>query len=124
VASLLPIFIPLSGHANTTNPCSRTFPDDEQSETVRDGYEPDKHSPLQPHGDEQNHNLDHPFRVGDGEDDFDGDAQPWEERNYKGEDGQGDEGGDKGDEGGKHKKGPSYGSFREEREIWGDSRDS
>jgi hypothetical protein len=102
------------------NPCSRTFPDDEQAETVREGYEPDKNSPLQPHGDEQNHNLDHPFRVGDGEDDLDGDAETWEQRNYGGADVDGDRDG----EDGKHRKSPSYGSFREEREIWGDSRDS
>jgi hypothetical protein len=88
---------------------------------VREGYEPDKHAPLQPHGDEQNHNLDHPFRVGDGDDDLDGDADTWEQRNYEGEDGDGD---DKGGDGGKDKKSPPYGSFREEREIWGDSRDS
>jgi hypothetical protein len=84
---------------------------------VREGYEPDKHSPLQPHGDEQNHNLDHPFSVGDGEVTPDGDAKQWEHQDYEGE--------SEGDDGhGKRKKSPSYGSFREEREIWGDSRDS
>jgi hypothetical protein len=104
-----------------THPCSHTFPDNDQSETVREGYEPDEH---QPHGDEQNHNLDHPFRVGDGDDDLDGDAETWQERDYNGEDGEDGEDGDKGnDGGGDRKKSPSYGSFREERDIWG-SRDS
>jgi len=101
----------------------RTFPEEGVEEVVREGYEPGKQSPLQPHGDEQNHNLDHPFRVGDGDDDNDGDAEMWQHRDYEGErEGEGE--GDDSDGKQKDKKSPSYGSFPEERDIWGDSRDS
>jgi hypothetical protein len=31
---------------------------------IRDGYEPDKQSPKQPHSEEEVHNLDRPFTVG------------------------------------------------------------
>jgi hypothetical protein len=45
--------------------CSRTYPEDEQEEAVREGYEPDKHEgTTQPHNDEDIHNLDRPFTVG------------------------------------------------------------
>jgi hypothetical protein len=69
---------------------------------------------LEPHGDEQLHNLDHPFRDGDGEDDLDkdghGDADIWEEENYS-------KTGDDTDS--KTKADTRFGSFSEERDAWG-----
>lgn len=69
---------------------------------------------MEPHGDEQVHNLDQPFGDGVGEDDLakddNGDADIWQEENY----------GKTGDDAdGKKKPGTHFGSFSEERGIWG-----
>jgi hypothetical protein len=98
----------------TCDDCRRA--DGGKDEVVREGYEPGKSQPLQPHGDEENHNLDKPF-AGDnsnaqGGEDFSGGQQgssEWEDRNYEEDNVQAD-------------NSPKYGSFREERDIWG-SRD-
>jgi len=93
----------------------RTFPEDEQEEEVREGYEPGRHEPLQPHGDEQVHNLDRPFVVGDNEDEQGGEnfsgrsdeASQWQHKDYD----------DDTEE--QQAQNPKYGSFHEERNIWG-----
>lgn len=99
----------------TCDNCRRVL-DGGKDEMVREGYEPGKSQPLQPHGDEQNHNLDQPFAGEDsrakGGEDFSGEqagSSEWEDRNY--------------DEENEHAEyGSKYGSFREERNVWG-SRD-
>lgn len=42
---------------------SRTYPEGEQEEAIREGYEPDKYTPKQPHNEQDIHNLDRPFTV-------------------------------------------------------------
>ena len=76
----------------------KTYPDEEEQEEVRQGFNPDR--PEKKITDE-NHTLDDPFAVGEGEDevgegvadaagvDESGRRQPWEERRYG--DGDGDE---------------------------------
>ncbi|KAF1992454.1 DUF300-domain-containing protein [Aulographum hederae CBS 113979] len=96
----------------------RTYPEADQEEEVRQGYEPGEHRPRQPLTD-QMHNLDNPFSVGDGDEEAVDDKVPddkvpdggeesraWEHRDYS-QDGEAD------------KTSPQYGSFREERDIWG-----
>ena len=78
---------------------------------MREGFDPDA---PQPHNPEQAHNLDSPFAIGDnGEDDNEERAQPvseeaqqWETRDYSGEQDT-------------EQPSPQYGSFREERNVWG-----
>lgn len=41
----------------------RAYPENEEEEEIREGYEPDKTAPKQPHNDEDIHNLDRPFAV-------------------------------------------------------------
>jgi hypothetical protein len=61
-----------------------------KDEAVREGYEPGQSEPLQPHGDEENHNLNRPFVVGDnpnapGGEDFSGqqsEPNDWQHRDY------------------------------------------
>jgi hypothetical protein len=99
----------------TCDGCRRA--DGGKDEVVREGYEPGKSKPLQPHGDEQNHNLNKPF-VGDnsnaqGGEDFSGGEQgsnEWEDRNYEEDNEPADDS-------------PKYGSFREERDVWGSRED-
>ena len=90
----------------------KTYPDenDEQQEEVRHGFDPDEPTG----GDDQNmHNLDTPFAVGEDDEeaiedessDELGQDKPWESRNYS----------DKGKSNAK----PSYGSFNDERNVWG-----
>lgn len=82
---------------------------------MRQGFDPDE---PQAHNPEQAHNLDSPFAVGDGEDAENKDRQPpvsdeamqWETRDYAHE--QEDD----------QRTSPQYGSFREERDVWGDDR--
>lgn len=67
----------------------KTYPDEDEAEEVRQGFNPDK--PEKKIVDE-NHNLDGPFAIGDGDDaegtndenrtDEMGRKQPWEERSY------------------------------------------
>lgn len=96
-----------------------TFPQDGQSEEVREGFEPDV---PEAHNPERVHNLDYPFRVGDDEDEDKTDfkppvneeAQRWETRDYS------ENGGDQDTAQTSHEDRPSpnYGSFREERNVW------
>lgn len=98
-----------------THSLSRTFPEGDEEETVREGFEPDKHAAKQPHGSEQEHALGEPFAIGDDEEAPGGDnmrgesdeAQHWQRRNY-------DHDGDV-----TKKRSPQYGSFDEERNVWG-----
>ncbi|KAF2196776.1 DUF300-domain-containing protein [Delitschia confertaspora ATCC 74209] len=93
------------------------YPEGDQEEEVREGFDPDN---PEPHNPEQTHNLDYPFEVGEDGEDEDGDkdkappvseeAQQWEHRDYDGD-----------DDG--RKKSPQYGSFREERDVWGSDGD-
>ena len=93
---------------------SHTYPQEGQEESVREGFDPD--APKQ-HNPEQAHNLDAPFAVGDNEEENNPDrdalvseeAQQWEDRDY---------GKDQGRDG-SHQASPQYGSFREERNVWG-----
>ncbi|KAF2796973.1 DUF300-domain-containing protein [Melanomma pulvis-pyrius CBS 109.77] len=89
------------------------YPQDGQEESVREGFDPD--APQQ-HNPEQAHNLDSPFAVGDNEDEGNEDREPpvseeaqkWENRDYNS------------DQDGDCRTSPQYGSFREERNAWGD----
>lgn len=89
----------------------RTYPAEGQEEEVRQGYEPAQVQPPNPHAPEDEHNIDDPFAVGDGETPTDKEpeeAQPhWQRREYGGD----DEADDKSAE-------PQYGSFNEERNAW------
>ncbi|KAF2162083.1 hypothetical protein M409DRAFT_58533 [Zasmidium cellare ATCC 36951] len=95
----------------------KTYPDEEDAEEVRQGFNPDKpEQKIQ----EQNHNLSDPFAIGDGEDDMTpvqdqpgtdqiGHEQPWEERRYSNLQPHKNDDGDV----------PSP-LFEEERNAWGD----
>lgn len=94
----------------------KTFPDEEEAEEVRQGFNPDH--PEEGMQDE-NHNLTDPFDIGDGDDDMtpvqdqpgidqSGHEQPWEERRYE-----------------KTQPGNGNGDvpsplFEEERNVWGE----
>ncbi|KAH7128671.1 organic solute transporter Ostalpha-domain-containing protein [Dendryphion nanum] len=88
-----------------------TYPQEGQEEEVREGFDPDQPEVQNP---EQVHNLDAPFTIGDNEAENNEDhnppvseeAQRWETRDYSQEDAQ---------------PSPQYGSFREERNVWGES---
>ncbi|KAF2837224.1 DUF300-domain-containing protein [Patellaria atrata CBS 101060] len=86
-----------------------TFPEDDQAEDVREGFDPDKPEPSS----KDKHNLDAPFAVGNDEDgvtpDKSDDETHWERRDYDGKDG----------ENGNTERSPQYGSFHEERNAWG-----
>ncbi|KAF2736771.1 DUF300-domain-containing protein [Polyplosphaeria fusca] len=86
-----------------------TYPQEGEEETVREGFSPDT---PQPHNPEQIHNVDYPFeddrnKVSKGP--INEEAQQWETRDYGGDDDRED----------RHTS-PQYGSFREERNAWGD----
>jgi hypothetical protein len=91
-----------------------TYPQDGQEEEVRQGFDPDQ---PEAHNPEQAHNLDAPFAVGDNEDEGNEDRKPpvsdeamqWESRDYS--QGKDDE----------ERTSPQYGSFREERNVWGNN---
>lgn len=90
---------------------SHTYPQDGQQEEVREGFDPDN---PQPHNPERAHNLDSPFAIGENDEEeneerappVSDEAQQWERRDYN-DDGQ---------------TSPQYGSFREERNVWGSDR--
>lgn len=98
-----------------------TYAEEGQIEEVREGFEPDV---PEAHNPERVHNLDYPFRVGSDEDEEDKkdfkppvneEAERWETRDYsENEDAQ---------EAAKNpqedRPSPNYGSFREERNVWG-----
>jgi hypothetical protein len=92
-----------------------TYPEDGQQEEVREGFDPDN---PQPHNPERAHNLDSPFAIGDNEEDdneerappVSDEAQQWERRDYSEE------------QTNQEQTSPQYGSFREERNIWGSDR--
>lgn len=87
-----------------------TFPDEDEQEEVRHGFNPDE--PESKVTDSM-HNVDTPFVVGkeegEGVDEL-GHQQPWETRNL------GKEAEGKG-------KSPQYGSFNDERDVWGKKDD-
>lgn len=83
---------------------SRTYPDDEQAETVREGYAPDKVAPLQPHDPENIHNTDQPLREDSPEEARKNNAM-WDTERY--------------DDEGQEESNPKFGSFSEERDAWG-----
>jgi hypothetical protein len=81
----------------------RAYPSGDQEEEIREGYEPDKQSPKQPHNDEEVHNLDRPFNVGDnpdapGGETFEGSSRTSEENQWT------------------HQ---GYHDFSDERDAWG-----
>lgn len=94
-----------------------TYPQEGQEEEVREGFDPDQ---PQVHNPEQVHNLEVPIAQGDSEannkhDDrhpgpVSEEAQQWERRDYSQE-----------GEGRQTQPSAQYGSFREERNVWGDS---
>ncbi|KAF2136311.1 uncharacterized protein K452DRAFT_259276 [Aplosporella prunicola CBS 121167] len=91
----------------------RTFPEGDEEEVVREGFDPDKPASQMP---ESAHNLDAPLTVDENEEDGGavGDERPieseeasqWQTRDY-------------GANSGKWDRRMQYGSFREERDIWG-----
>jgi hypothetical protein len=97
-----------------------TYPQEGQAEEVREGFEPDV---PEPHNPERVHNLDYPFKEGRDGDKQDKDFQPpvnkdaerWESRDYDDT--------EDAEEAAKNAKedrpSPDYGSFREERNVWG-----
>jgi hypothetical protein len=97
-----------------------TYPQEGQAEEVREGFEPDV---PEPHNPERVHNLDYPFKEGRDEDKQDKDFQPpvnkdaerWESRDYDDT--------EDAEEAAKNARedrpSPDYGSFREERNVWG-----
>jgi len=100
----------------TCDDCRRA--DGGKDEVVREGYEPGRSAPLQPHGDEENHNLDKPFAEDNsnaqGGENFSAGQQgssEWEDRNYEEDDNE------------RADESPKYGSFREERNVWGSRED-
>jgi len=90
----------------------RTYPDDHQAEEVRERHEPQKHDPFQP-----SHNTDGPFTIGDNNEVVAGEAlggnseeaEHWEQREHT----------DTEDVDEQSDRKPVYGSFPEERHIWG-----
>lgn len=89
---------------------SRTY-DAGEEEEVREGFEPD--APPMKVKPGQKHNLDAPFAVGDDEDSGEGAGESeeqsrWEHRDYERE-----------EERGGANMSSRYGSFREERNVWG-----
>ncbi|ORY10042.1 organic solute transporter Ostalpha-domain-containing protein [Clohesyomyces aquaticus] len=88
-----------------------TYPQDGQQEEVREGFNPDH---PEPHNPESAHNLDSAFKVGDEETEEDKldrkplvseEAEQWEQRDYDHE---------------PERPKPQYGSFPEERDVWGE----
>jgi hypothetical protein len=98
-----------------------TYPQEGQAEEVREGFEPDV---PEPHNPERVHNLDYPFKVDGDEDNEDKDFQPpvnkdaerWESRDYDSTD---DRENDAKSGTREDRPSPDYGSFREERNVWG-----
>jgi hypothetical protein len=88
----------------------RTYPADGEEETVRDGSIHGEEEPNQPYGEEQLHNVDQPIRKSDpdAEENRQKD-QMWENKSY------GTEANDD------SRDSPKYGSFSQERDIWGSS---
>jgi hypothetical protein len=65
----------------------RAYPEGEEEEEIREGYEPSKKAPKQPHNDEDIHNLDRPFTVDHNPDQpggetFEGSSRTNEEGNW------------------------------------------
>lgn len=93
---------------------SHTYPQDGEEEAVREGFDPDA---PEAHNPEREHNLDSPFAVG-GDEDIEGtparkphvseEAMQWEQRDYTNDANQDHQ-----------RTSPQYGSFREERNVWG-----
>ena len=85
---------------------------------MREGYEPQRYDPVQPHNPEAIHNTDVAFTIGDnneaiGGETFEGnpeEATHWQRRDYSDAE---DQGGD-----GRRKQKAVYGSFAEERDVW------
>lgn len=97
-----------------------TYPQEGQAEEVREGFEPDV---PEAHNPERVHNLDYPFKVGSDEDEADKDFKPpvneeaerWETRKYDDE----EDASEAAKEPHEDRPSPNYGSFREERNVWG-----
>lgn len=91
---------------------SKTYPDGNQQEEVRQGFNPDKPQAAET---EQMHNTDQPFTVGEESEseaesrDELGEEQPWQKKDYGAA-----------SSSSKKPRAPQYGSFREERHVWGD----
>jgi hypothetical protein len=94
-----------------------TYPQEGQEEEVREGFDPDE---PEAHNPERIHNLDYPFAEDGDEGEENKDRKPpinesasqWESRDYSEEnerDGQPSP-----------QPSPQYGSFREERNVWGE----
>jgi hypothetical protein len=113
----------------TDKTSSKTYPDEEGArEEVREGYNPDHVDHVD---EDESHNLNQPFTVGDYDEDEEpqdelGQDQPWEARDYDGN--QGSKTGSKNgsDHGSNHDSNhgskvtsPQYGSFNDERDAWG-----
>jgi hypothetical protein len=98
-----------------------TYPAEGQVEEVREGFEPDV---PEAHNPERVHNLDYPFKAGDDGDQEDKkdfkppvneEAQRWETRDYSDT----EDAKDAAKNSQEDKPSPDYGSFREERNVWG-----
>jgi len=91
---------------------------------VREGYNPDRVDHVD---EDESHNLNQPFTVGDDEEDEEpqdelGYDQPWDARDH--EDGHENNhgskhGSDQGSNRGSKVTSPQYGSFNDERDAWG-----
>jgi hypothetical protein len=111
----------MSSFLLTRIPRSRAYPDEGQQEEVREGYEPSKFNPNKPYNPDDIHNLDEPFAVGGNENaaggenmfgDQSNESLQWQSRDYE-ENGSGRP----------PARGPQYGSFTEERSVWGSNEE-
>lgn len=94
--------------------CSHTYPEEGETEEVREGFNPDE---PEAHNPEAEHNLNYPFAVGEQSEEeqrkqdikphMTSEANHWETRDVS------DHNGDDED-----RLSPSYGSFRDERNAW------
>jgi hypothetical protein len=96
-----------------------TYPAEGAEEQVREGFAPDSAEVNNP---EEDHNLDYPFTVEEESGDelkkkgikppIDEEAERWEDRDLD----------DQPEHDNDDRPSPQYGSFREERNVWGDER--
>lgn len=96
---------PLPHETNKTQ--SKTYPDGDETEEVREGYTPDRVDHVDS---AETHNLNEPFTVGDDDDEDEesqdelGQGKPWDSRDYGSN---------------VTSPQPEYGSFNDERNAWG-----
>lgn len=102
------------------DPVSHTYPQEGEEEEVREGFNPDE---PEPHNPEAEHNLNHPFAEGqskkeqskqDVKQHISKEASHWETRDVSDHE-------DQEQQDQQDRPSPSYGSFREERNVWNDN---